>query len=56
MKRNKQGQLKDVIKQEYVKCASDPIYYLKRYCMLQETTCFGIVKSIKRNIKLNLKL
>ena len=35
MKRNSQGQLKDVIKQEYVKCASDPVYFLKKYCMIQ---------------------
>jgi hypothetical protein len=35
MKRNKKGQLKDVIKQEYVKCASDPVYFLKKYCVIQ---------------------
>ena len=35
MERNSQGQLKDVIKQEYVKCASDPIYFLKKYCVIQ---------------------
>ena len=35
MKRNTQGQLKDVIKQEYVKCAADPVYFLKKYCLIQ---------------------
>ena len=35
MNRNSKGQLKDVIKQEYVKCASDPIYFLKKYCVIQ---------------------
>ena len=35
MNRNKKGQLKDVIKQEYVKCASDPVYFLKKYCLIQ---------------------
>ena len=35
MNRNSQGQLKDVIKQEYVKCAADPIYFLKKYCLIQ---------------------
>ena len=35
MERNSKGQLKDVIKQEYVKCAADPIYFLKKYCMIQ---------------------
>ena len=27
--------LKDVIKKEYVKCAKDPIYFLKKYCVVQ---------------------
>ena len=35
MERNKQGQLKEVIKTEYVKCASDPVYFLKKYCFIQ---------------------
>ena len=35
MNRNSKGQLKDVIKKEYVKCASDPIYFLKKYCLIQ---------------------
>ena len=35
MERNSKGQLKDVIKKEYVKCASDPIYFLKKYCLIQ---------------------
>jgi len=35
MDRNKKGQLKDVIKQEYVKCAADPVYFLKKYCVIQ---------------------
>jgi len=28
-------QLKDVIKQEYIKCAQDPVYLLMKYCMIQ---------------------
>ena len=35
MKRNSKGQLKDAIKQEYVKCAADPVYFLKKYCVIQ---------------------
>ena len=35
MNRNQQGQLKDVIKQEYVRSASDPVYFLKKYCVIQ---------------------
>ena len=35
MERNSKGQLKDAIKQEYIKCASDPIYFLKKYCVIQ---------------------
>ena len=35
MERNSKGQLKDVIKQEYEKCAADPVYFLKKYCVIQ---------------------
>ena len=28
-------QLKEVIKKEYVKCAQDPAYFMKKYCMIQ---------------------
>ena len=35
MDRNSNGQLKDVIKQEYIKSASDPVYFLKKYCYIQ---------------------
>ena len=35
MERNSKGQLKDAIRQEYVKCASDPVYFLKKYCVIQ---------------------
>ena len=28
-------QLKDVIKQQYVECAKDPAYFMKKYCMIQ---------------------
>ena len=27
--------LKEIIKEEYQKCASDPIYFMKKYCMIQ---------------------
>ena len=28
-------QIKDVIKQEYIRCAKDPVYFLMKYCMIQ---------------------
>ena len=28
-------QIKEVIKKEYVKCAQDPAYFMKKYCMIQ---------------------
>ena len=31
----KPGVLKEVIKKEYKKCAEDPIYFLKKYCVVQ---------------------
>ena len=31
----KQGQLKEVIKKEYTKCAKDPTYFMKKYCVVQ---------------------
>ena len=31
----KPGQLKEVIKKEYQKCAKDPVYFLKKYCVVQ---------------------
>ena len=27
--------LKDIIKLEYIKCSADPIYFMKKYCMIQ---------------------
>jgi len=30
--------IKDVIKDEYKKCASDPIYFMKKYCKIQHPT------------------
>ena len=27
--------LKDIIKLEYQKCSKDPIYFMKKYCMIQ---------------------
>jgi len=35
MERNSKGQLKDAIKSEYMKCAGDPVYFLKKYCFIQ---------------------
>ncbi|MFY8161258.1 MAG: terminase large subunit domain-containing protein, partial [Candidatus Kapaibacteriota bacterium] len=26
---------KEIIKQEYIKCSKDPVYFLKKYCMIQ---------------------
>ena len=31
----KQGQLKEVIKKEYTKCAKDPAYFMKKYSVVQ---------------------
>jgi hypothetical protein len=30
--------LKDIIKEEYVKCAKNPQYFIKKYCMIQHPT------------------
>jgi hypothetical protein len=27
--------IRDIIKQEYVKCASDPVYFMKKYAKIQ---------------------
>ena len=29
------NKLKQVIKQEYVKCASDPVHFMRKYCVIQ---------------------
>jgi len=31
----KPAPLKEVIKKEYVKCAQDPTYFMKKYCVVQ---------------------
>ena len=31
----KSKSLKEIIKEEYQRCASDPIYFMKKYCMIQ---------------------
>jgi len=28
-------QIKEVIKAEYIKCAQDPAYFMKKFCMIQ---------------------
>jgi len=28
-------QIKEVIKQQYIQCATDPVYFMKKYCMIQ---------------------
>ena len=33
-----QQNIKQIIKQEYIKCAKDPIYFMKKYCMIQHPT------------------
>lgn len=33
-----QPSIKDVIKQEFIKCAKDPIYFMKKYYMIQHPT------------------
>ena len=30
--------LKSIIKEEYVKCAKDPVYFMKKYCQIQHPT------------------
>lgn len=30
--------LKEIIKQEYIKCSTDPIHFMKKYCMIQHPT------------------
>ena len=32
---NKNKNFKDVIRKEYVKCAQDPVYFLKKYSFIQ---------------------
>ena len=27
--------IKDVVAAEYIKCAKDPIYFMRKYCMIQ---------------------
>jgi hypothetical protein len=27
--------LKQIIQQEYIKCAKDPVHFMKKYCMIQ---------------------
>ncbi len=33
-----QQNIKQVIKQEYIKCAKDPVYFMKKYCWIQHPT------------------
>ena len=30
--------LKQIIASEYTKCAQDPVYFMKKYCMIQHPT------------------
>lgn len=32
---NSSVNFKEIIKQEYIKCVNDPIYFMKKYCMIQ---------------------
>jgi hypothetical protein len=27
--------IKDIIKQEYIKCSQDPVHFMKKYCYIQ---------------------
>lgn len=38
MSEQPQQTLKDIIKAEYVKCAKDPVYFMKKYCLIQHPT------------------
>jgi hypothetical protein len=33
-----QPNVKQIIQQEYIKCAQDPVYFMKKYCMIQHPT------------------
>jgi hypothetical protein len=33
-----QQNIKQIIKQEYINCAKDPVYFMKKYCMIQHPT------------------
>jgi len=33
-----QPNIKDIIKQEYIKCMTDPAHFMKKYCMIQHPT------------------
>ena len=33
-----QSNIKQIIKQEYIKCAQDPVYFMKKYCYIQHPT------------------
>ena len=33
-----QPNIKQIIKQEYIKCAQDPVYFMKKYCWIQHPT------------------
>ena len=30
--------IKEVIKKQYIQCAQDPAYFMKKYCMIQHPT------------------
>ena len=32
---NRQEEIKKVLKEEYIKCAKDPVYFMKKYCYIQ---------------------
>ena len=33
-----QQNIKQIIKQEYLKCIKDPVYFMKKYCWIQHPT------------------
>ena len=43
----KPAPLKEVIKKEYIKCAKDPVYFMKKYCVVQHPMRGNM--NIKRN-------
>ena len=38
--------IKQIIKQEYIKCAKDPVYFMKKYCYIQHPTRGRILFSL----------
>ena len=53
--------LKELIREEYIKCAKDPVYFFKKYCYIQHPhrgkILFNLLKiySLKLNFDSSIK-